>query len=173
MSFDWDFMASSTENRMLTLENENQKKWDFRFLELAKLVGSWSKDPGLKCGAVLVRPNRSVASVGFNGFPQGMLDDSALYNDRPSKLDRMVHSEINCQIFAYGSVEGCTLYGWPIAPCHRCCVQMVQAGVKRFVWPTPNGEQLNRWGDSLELTKRYLAEVRGICYTEWNYPNGI
>ena len=34
------------------------KKWHMRFLEMAELVGSWSKDPSTKVGAVIVDDNR-------------------------------------------------------------------------------------------------------------------
>ena len=53
----------------------NGKKWDKRFLELAKLVGSWSKDPSTKVGAVIVDCNNRIISVGYNGFPKGVKDN--------------------------------------------------------------------------------------------------
>jgi hypothetical protein len=34
--------------------NNSEHKWDLRFLELAELVASWSKDPSTKVGAVIV-----------------------------------------------------------------------------------------------------------------------
>ena len=52
-------------------------KWDKRFLEMAKLVASWSKDPSTQVGAVAVR-NRTVIAQGYNGFPRGV-DDHELY----------------------------------------------------------------------------------------------
>ena len=70
------------------------------FLELAKLASTRSKDPSTKTGAVIVRPNKTVVSVGFNGFPQGMPDDEELYKDRDEKYSRIVHCEVNALIFA-------------------------------------------------------------------------
>ena len=52
-------------------------KWDIRFLEMAKLVASWSKDPSTQVGSVAVR-NRTVIAQGYNGFPRGV-DDHELY----------------------------------------------------------------------------------------------
>ena len=49
-------------------------KWDIRFLEMAKLVASWSKDPSTQVGAIAVR-NRTVIAQGYNGFPRGMGDE--------------------------------------------------------------------------------------------------
>jgi deoxycytidylate deaminase len=40
-------------------------RWDVRFLELAKHVASWSKDPRTKVGAVLVNDTNQVLSLGF------------------------------------------------------------------------------------------------------------
>ena len=60
-------------------------KWDQRFLDIAKLVSTWSKDPSTQTGAVIVRPDRSVVSLGFNGFPKAMLDKDEWYNDRNEK----------------------------------------------------------------------------------------
>ena len=60
-------------------------KWDERFIELARLVAAWSKDPSTKVGAVIVRPDRTVASVGFNGFARGVDDTEERLNDRALK----------------------------------------------------------------------------------------
>ena len=40
----------------------NTKKWDNRFLVLAKLIGSWSKDPSTKVGAVIVDGKKNSIS---------------------------------------------------------------------------------------------------------------
>ena len=52
-------------------------KWDIRFLEMAKLVASWSKDPSTQVGAIAVR-NRTVIAQGYNGFPRGVDDHQYL-----------------------------------------------------------------------------------------------
>ena len=49
-------------------------KWDIRFLEMAKLVASWSKDPSTQVGAIAVR-YRKVIAQGYNGFPRCMGDE--------------------------------------------------------------------------------------------------
>src|SRR4051812_43949974 len=99
------------------------EKWDRRFLQMARLVASWSKDPSTKCGAVIVRPDKTVASVGFNGFPKGTNDDDELYADRETKYSRVVHAEQNALIFAREPLDGYTMYTWPqgFGPtCDRC-----------------------------------------------------
>src|SRR5450759_3287372 len=70
-------------------------KWDRRFIELARFVADWSKDPSTKVGAVIVRPDRTVAALGYNGFPRGVLDHSERYDHRPTKYEMVVHAELN------------------------------------------------------------------------------
>ena len=144
------------------------EKWDKRFLDVAKLVSTWSKDPSTKAGAVITRPDKSVLSVGFNGFPKQMSDAEELYANREVKYSRVVHCEINAMIHAGEKVAGCTLYTFPFLPCDRCCVQMIQAGIKRFVAPFPSTDALTRWAKAFDLTKSYCAEA-GVDVTEIDY----
>jgi dCMP deaminase len=44
-------------------------KWIVRFLDLARTVSQWSKDPSTKVGAVIADNQQRVVSLGFNGFP--------------------------------------------------------------------------------------------------------
>lgn len=147
-----------------TFNKPKPSKWDIRFIQLAKVVASWSKDPSTQAGAVIVRPNRTIVSTGFNGFPQGMSDNSSLYEVRETKLSRIIHCEMNAQIFAKQSIEGCTLYTWPLACCDRCAVHMLQAGIKLFVFPMLR-KRNERWGDSIAQSKRYFDEA-GVSYKE-------
>ena len=135
-------------------------KWEIRFLEMAKLVSGWSKDPSTKTGAVIVRPNRTVQSVGFNGFPTKMPDSKALYLDRVEKYSRIIHCEINALLFAEGSVKGSTLFTYPFCSCDRCAVQMIQAGIVRFVFPSSPVEAASRWEGSFQKSKQYFKEAR-------------
>jgi dCMP deaminase len=135
------------------------RKWDLRFLELAKHYSAWSKDPSTQCGAVIVNFERRIVSTGYNGFAQGMDDDPALYEDREVKYSRVIHAEINALIFAERSVRGMTLYTWPFACCDRCTVVMLQAGIDRFVMPPLPADKVERWGAAMEKSKRYAMEV--------------
>jgi len=136
--------------------------WERFYLGLARYVSTASKDPSTKCGAAIVRANKSLESIGFNGFPAGMPDRPEWYADRNEKYDRIVHAEINAMIFSRSeTLAGCTLYTYPFAPCNRCCVQMLQKGIRRFVFPKPSEDALSRWGEALMKTKRYIQEVGG------------
>jgi|SRR5579863_753695 len=134
-------------------------KWDKRFLELSKLIASWSKDPSTQTGAVIVRPDRTIISVGYNGFPKGMCDEDYLYADREKKYSRIVHCEMNAVLNAKHTVEGCTLYTWPFASCDRCAVHMIQAGITQFVFPKLPKKLEGRWKESVAKTKSYFEEA--------------
>lgn len=113
-------------------------KWDLRFLEMAKLVSTWSKDPSTKVGAVLVRSDKTIAATGYNGFPMGCDDSPELYLDRDEKLGRVVHAELNCLLSANENCSGHTLYLWPPAKhqcgtCDRCAAAAIQRRIHRVV----------------------------------------
>lgn len=105
-------------------------KWTARFLEMAELVGGWSKDPSTKVGAVIVRPDRTIASLGYNGFPRGVEDR---YFDREHKLLRTVHAEMNAILSAREPLGGCTLYVSPLFPCANCAAAIIQSGITTVV----------------------------------------
>lgn len=133
--------------------------WDEFFLGLAEYVGTASKDPSTKTGCVIVRDDRTVASVGYNGFPRGVADTDERLNDRPTKYAMVVHAEPNAILAAGGSVEGCTAYVTPWPPCSGCAALLIQAGIKRIVAPDATDEQKERWGDSFGLASTMLAEA--------------
>lgn len=126
--------------------------WDLRFLDMARLVAGWSKDPSTQVGAVITDRQNRVAGVGFNGFPRGLPDQRELLEDRAFKYLVTLHAEDNAILFAAQSrLESHTLYNWPLAPCSRCASKIIQAGIKLVVAPWI--DLLHpRWGDSLALS---------------------
>lgn len=114
-------------------------KWDDRFLALAEHVASWSKDESTKVGAVITHGKR-IVSLGYNGFAEGMNDDPALYADREIKYQRIIHAEMNAREFARRDLRGCTLYS-TLMPCDRCFPHLIQARIRRFVYPMPKNDE--------------------------------
>jgi dCMP deaminase len=131
--------------------------WDFRFLELAQLVASWSKDPSTKVGAVIVRPDRTVASVGFNGFARGVADLPIRLEDRALKYPLTIHAEENAILSAHERVAGHWLYS-SLLPCGPCASRIVQAGITRVVCNVTQ-DFLTRWADSVAVTRLVFAEA--------------
>lgn len=140
----------------------NTGKWDKRFIELAKLVGSWSKDPSTKVGAVIVDSDNRIVSTGYNGFPRGIEDCEKKLVDREQKYSIIVHAEMNALAFANKPVIGCTLYTWPFQPCSRCAGPIIQSGIKRVVSVVQDDD---RWKKNFELA-RQLFDESGIIL-EW------
>ena len=110
-----------------------QRVWDERFMEMAKLTASWSKDPSTKVGAVIVDDQNRVVSLGYNGFPRDVDDNHEQLNDRKTKLEMTVHAETNAILFAQRNLAGCTLYVWPMPCCAKCAGLVIQTGISRVV----------------------------------------
>lgn len=143
------------------------EKWDLRFLQQAREISTWSKDPSTQTGAVIVDTNQNIVSVGYNGFPKRMDDSAELYADRQTKYSRIIHCEMNAVLNAHRRVDGCTLYTWPFLSCDRCAVHMIQAGITRVVAPVLPVRLYDRWFDSVTKTKSYFKEA-GIAVTEYD-----
>ncbi len=120
-----------------------QDYWDRYFLTIAAQVAEASKDPSTKVGALIVRPDRSVASLGYNGFPRGIADTAERLNNRDLKLGLVVHGEINAILSAREPLHGYTLYTWPFLTCSKCALQVGQAGIARVVAPFVDNERWN------------------------------
>jgi dCMP deaminase len=130
--------------------------WDIRFLQLAALTASWSKDPSTKVGAVITRPDRTVASLGYNGFPRGVVDSAERYEDRELKYKMIVHAELNAILTACEPLHGYILYTWPFMPCACCAGAVIQSGIKRVVSIEADNP---RWAESFRLTKQLFCEA--------------
>ena len=118
-------------------------KWDMRFMALASLVATWSKDPSSKVGSCIVDSQHRVVSVGFNGSPKGVAD----VGERPTRLMRTVHSEANSLHFANRDVQGCTIYVTH-PPCANCAAHLIQRGIAEVVFYKGTPEFLERWGNN-------------------------
>ena len=146
--------------------------WDLRFLRLAREISLSSKDPSTQTGAIIVRPNKTIAATGYNGFPRGIADTQERLNDRETKYEMIVHCEMNAVLTALEPVTGYTLYTYPFLSCPRCAVHMIQAGITRVVAPTCPDDKLDRWNEALERSKRLFNEA-GVEVVEvpWNLLN--
>lgn len=144
------------------------ERWSDQFwLRMAKhYAEEGSKDPSTKVGCVIVRPDRTPASWGVNGFPMGIADTEERLNDRPTKYELTVHAELNAILFSPESVKGMTLYS-TFAPCIRCAATIVQSGLARVVFYHSDVE---RWAaEQARSTKLFLEagiEVRGYSESE-------
>lgn len=119
-------------------------KWDKRFLDLARHIATWSKDPSTQVGCVIVKGKNKVVSMGYNGPPAGVNDE---FRDRAQKLLRTLHAEDNAILSAKEALDGCTAFVTH-APCSNCAARLIQSGIIRVVFPQPGTEFIQRWYDS-------------------------
>jgi dCMP deaminase len=138
------------------------EKWHRRFLNMATLVSTWSKDPSTKVGAVIVRPEtRSIVSTGFNGLPRGIADNDERLRDREYKMLTTVHAEMNAILHAARTgvlLEGCIMYcTW--MPCAHCAAAIVQSGIRRVIIPHL-ATIPERWRQSFDHASATLWEAR-------------
>lgn len=140
---------------------QHSTKWNMRFLQLAEHIAQWSKDPSTKVGAVIVRPNKTIVSVGFNGLPRGITDDDAILNAREKKYEVIVHAEDNALLMAKEDLTGCSLYTWPLPPCSRCAGRIIQAGIGEVIALCP----IERWQDNCQQGYKLLTSAN--VKSEW------
>lgn len=136
-------------------------KWHRRYLNLAKEVSTWSKDPSRKIGAVAVGSKGQILSQGYNGFPRGINDTIIRYDSRELKYKYVVHAEMNViynATFSGVSLDGATLYVYGLPVCSECAKGIIQVGIKEvhiFV------DQVieTKWLESWELTRSMFDEA--------------
>lgn len=127
--------------------DENLKKWDKRFMEMAELVSSWSScyQENRQIGAVIVK-NKRVLTTGYNGASSGVKS----CKERGECIRRVLnipsgtrhevcyatHAEQNAIIQAAKlgvCIDGATLY-CTHQPCVICAKMIINSGIKRIVY---------------------------------------
>lgn len=145
--------------------NTLNSTWESRFIDLAKTIGSWSKDK-TKIGAVVVGEKRQILAQGYNGFPRGIMDTEARLKDRETKLKYVVHAEMNCIYNACHNgtcLDGATLYVHGLPVCSDCAKGVIQVGIKNVFMAFDRKLLVGPWGDSWNLTKSMFDEA-GVGY---------
>lgn len=122
-------------------------KWDHRFMELAKTIGTWSScyQHNRQIGAVIVRDKR-ILTTGYNGAPAGLRSCKEkgecmrrrlnVQSGTKQELCYAIHAEQNAIIQAAKigvMIEGATLY-CTHQPCVICAKMIVNAGIARVVY---------------------------------------
>jgi dCMP deaminase len=133
-------------------------KWNNRFLKLAEEVSTWSLDPSTKVGCVIVRPDKTIASIGYNGFPRNVDDSAERYNDRELKYLMVKHAEENAVLFSKESLTGYTAYVTH-HPCANCTGTLVQKGITCIVTRKPTDAFAERFKKSFEASKIMIEEA--------------
>lgn len=143
------------------------KKWADRYMKLAQVISTWSKDPSTKVGAIVVGHNGEILSQGYNGFPRKIKDTDYRLNNRSEKYKYIIHAEMNAIFNA--SLNGVSLqnasiyiYGLPI--CHECAKGIIQVGIKKVII---HKQIKDNWQESCQIAQEMLIEA-GIKIIEIN-----
>jgi dCMP deaminase len=124
--------------------------WNQYALKLAEVAALKSKDPWQTVGCCLLRPDNSVASLGYNGFPAGMEED---WSDRDERRKYVVHSEINA--LRYVKPDECYMAATTLLPCNDCLKSLAAYGIKKIVY-----KEVYKFDPStLELAKKFGIEL--------------
>ena len=71
------------------------------------------------------------------------------------------------QAFANASVDGASVYVWPLLPCAQCAATLIQAGVAEVIAPAADAERAKRWAAQIILARTMFAEA-GVGVVELN-----
>lgn len=138
--------------------------WHKRFLDLAHLYSTWSKDESTKVGAVIIQDGRQL-SFGYNGPPRG-IDDSTVPTTRPEKYAYFEHAERN-------SIYNAAYHGIPIKDssiyiytnpnnvflCPDCARAIIQSGID-FVIMNKQKDIRADWTTHRDATLRLFDEAK-------------
>jgi dCMP deaminase len=134
--------------------------WTWKFMNMAREIAKWSKDPSTKVGAVITDRNNIIRGQGYNGFPRGVDDSPVRYANREVKYKMVVHAELNAILNANSNVRGCTIYS-TFFPCPQCAAAIIQSGITMVVSESSPSD--DRYNDDRDLSKQMFNEA-GVTY---------
>ena len=148
--------------------DENLKKWDKRFMEMAELVSSWSScyQENRQVGAVIVK-NKRVLTTGYNGASSGIVSckergaclrrELNIPSGTRHEVCYATHAEQNAIIQAAKlgvCIDGATLY-CTHQPCVICAKMIINSGINRIVY---------KYGYPDEFSLKLLTEAKVELY---------
>ena len=102
--------------------------WNAYALQVAEAAAARSEDPWCPVGAAVLRPDHSIAGLGYNGPPAGI---NLSWADRKTRRAYVIHAEMNAllQCAKFGAkTEEAEIYVTHF-PCLQCCKAIIQSGI--------------------------------------------
>ena len=133
--------------------NEKQRRFDLRYLQMAKIWAQNSYCQRRQVGALVVKDGM-IISDGYNGTPSGF--ENICEDENNVTKPYVLHAEANAitkLARSNNKSDGSTIY-ITASPCIECAKLIIQAGIKRVVY----GEQY-RLTDGIDLLKRAGIET--------------
>ena len=140
--------------------------WDEYFMGIAMLSAKRSKDPSTQVGACIVGPNHKVVSIGYNGMPRGVDDQTIPWGHGEgldSKYLYVCHAEFNAVLNTRdgSALQGCSLYV-TLFPCNECAKAIIQVGIKEIIYAD------DKYHDHIEeVASRRILDMAGVKYRKY------
>ena len=150
------------------LSEERQEKWDKRFMDIARVVGTWCTCHRHSVGAVIVK-NRRIIATGYNGAPVGvenclergecLRNKLKIASGTRAEMCYAVHAEQNAIVQASKlgiPVDSATIYVTH-QPCTTCTKLIINSGIKRIVYGIEYPDTFSQeFIDGAEIDMKYL-----------------
>ena len=145
---------------------EDYLSWEEYFMGIAILSAQRSKDPSTQVGACIVDSNNKVVSIGYNGMPRGVDDETIPWGHGEgieSKYLYVCHAEFNAILNTRdgSALNGCRIYV-TLFPCNECAKAIVQTGIKEIIYLD------DKYHDHVEeIASRKILDMAGVKYRKY------
>ena len=155
---------------MNVTKRNNVISWDSYFMGVASLVSKRSKDPNTQVGACIVSKDNKILSTGYNGAPNGYLDEDINWNRYGDFLNTkyayMCHAELNAILNNNGlNLKDAKIYV-DLFPCNECAKAIIQCGIKEVIYKSD--KYFDR--DMYKVSKK-LFNACGVTYRQYEKLN--
>lgn len=139
----------------MSLVIPSRPTWPEHAMNIAHASALRSEDPFVKVGACLMRPDHTIASVGYNGAVSGVELD---WHDREARRRYVIHAEAN----AFRWVTPSEVRGGILASTHHSCPECLRLAAAYGVKVAYYAEAL----DPSTYPPELLADVARVCGIE-------
>lgn len=151
------------------MKREDYISWDEYFMGIAILSENRSKDPNTRVGACIVNDENKVVSIGYNGAPRGLSDDSMPWDRegdfKETKYAYVCHSELNAILNCSSNLQNTKIYV-TLFPCNECAKALAQAGIKEVIYLS---DKYN--GTDSNVVSKKIFDTVGIKYRKYEPTN--
>ena len=152
---------------IINKQRKDYLSWDEYFMGIAKLSALRSKDPSTQVGACIVSSDNRLLSIGYNGAPNGFMDDNFPWDREGDALNTkyfyVCHAELNAILNFRGNkrdLEGSKIYV-DLFPCNECAKAIIQTGIKEIIYLCDKYKEQ----DNVIASKK-MFDVCGVKYRE-------
>ena len=147
------------------MKREDYISWDEYFMGIAILSACRSKDPNTQVGACIVSKDNRILSMGYNGAPRGLDDDSMKWDREgeflETKYPYVCHAELNAILNYRGNLEGAKIYV-ALFPCNECAKAIIQSGIKEVIYKD------DKYADSDNvIASKRMFDACGVTYRQY------